>query len=95
MLFYPDDFKTLHHLVSKLEHSGIEDVWVGLDKMSDELVVSDQWTKSTGMVGTEVPWLDGEQTLNASLKCTFMSVATKGYALMTWIIDEKAEPLQF
>ena len=71
--------------MSKLEHSGIEDVWVGLDKMSGELVVSDHWIKSTGIgiVGTEVPWLNGQQISNASLKCTFMNVAKKGYASNT------------
>ena len=79
-LFYPDDFKILHHLMSKMEQSGVEDVWVGLDKMSDESIVSSQWIKNTGNVGTEVPWTDGDQTSNVSLKCTFMSVATKGYA---------------
>ena len=63
-----------------MEQSGVEDVWVGLDMMSDESIVSNQWGKNTGIVGTEVPWSDGAQTSNASLKCTFMSAATKGYA---------------
>ena len=62
--------------------SGIEDVWVGLDMMSDESIVSNKWIKNTGNVGTEVPWTDGAQTSNASLKCTFMSAATKGYAYL-------------
>ena len=51
--------------------------------MSDKMLVSDQWIKSTGIIGNEVPWLNGEQISNASLKCTFMSVATKGYASNT------------
>ena len=80
--FYPADFKILHHLMAKMKQSGIEDVWVGLDMMSDESIVSNKWIKNTGNVGTEVPWTDGAQTSNASLKCTFMSAATKGYAYL-------------
>ena len=78
-MFYPDDYKILHFMTSLLKSSyDAEDVWVGLDKRSDESNAPSNWTRSDGTIVTEIPWYNGQPSVNSSHECTFMSIADNG-----------------
>ena len=75
-MFYPKDYKVLDHIVSllRMKHQGIDEVWIGLDKRSEESFSS--WTKSDGKVLNEIPWNDGYPTTDESQLCTFLNVSS-------------------
>ena len=79
-LFYPGDYKTMDYVSTRLKVKySIDEIWVGMDRMSDAAKISVNWVKNDGNLVTEIPWADGYPKDETSKYCTAMNISNKGY----------------
>ena len=79
-LAYPTDYRSkafLSHLLNSTQYN-ISQIWVGLDRRSDNAPVSTTWTTSDGTRLDEIPWAEGEPGNGEQNQCVFMDSEVHG-----------------